>query len=79
MTVQRGRGGRMFVPPSIQGDCFDIILLAIKVLNSVDWRCSSAGACGEGVRASVVGSCSPRFNRISYISLQAQGRLLLTW
>ena len=37
----------MFVPPSIQSDCFGIILLSIKVLNSVDWRCSSAGACGE--------------------------------
>ena len=37
----------MFVSPSIQGDCFDIILLAIRVLNSVDWRCSSAGACGK--------------------------------
>ena len=34
----------MFVSPSIQGDCFDIILLAIRVLNSVDWWCSSAGA-----------------------------------
>ena len=34
----------MLAPSSIQDDCFDIILLAIRVLNSVDWRCSSAGA-----------------------------------